>query len=65
MKISVIIPTYNRINSIQRTFEYIVKSDTFPDEVIVVDQTQNPDLADSIKRLCDSQIFPVNYIWRF
>ena len=64
MKISVIIPTYNRISSIQRTLEYIVKSDTFPDEVIVVDQTQNPDLADSIKRLCDIQIFPVNYIWR-
>ncbi|WP_425886497.1 glycosyltransferase family 2 protein [Parabacteroides sp. ASD2025] len=64
MKLSVIIPTYNRISSVERTFEYIAKSKTLPDEVIVVDQTLNSDLAGRIKRLCDSQKFNVNYLWR-
>lgn len=63
MEISVIIPTYNRISSIERTFKFIAQSITLPDEVIVVDQSQNIDLANNIKALCNQQPFNAIYIW--
>lgn len=64
MKISIVIPTYNRINSLERTFEFITKSEILPDEVIVVDQTQDKGFANRIKALCEVQIFNVIYLWR-
>lgn len=64
MKLSVIIPTYNRISSIERTFKFIASSDTLPDEVIVIDQSKDKDLARRIQGLCNSQVFNVVYIWQ-
>ncbi|MBS5370775.1 MAG: glycosyltransferase family 2 protein [Coprobacillus cateniformis] len=65
MKLSVVIPTYNRISSVERTFEFITRSELLPDEVIVVDQTQDMELAGRIKVLCEAQIFNVIYLWHF
>ena len=50
-KLSVIIPTYNRVDSLRRTFSYIKKSSVLPDELIVVDQSES-DYARQIEALC-------------
>lgn len=62
MPISIIIPTYNRINSLTRTLEYISSSSLLPQEVIVVDQTTEKALADRIHELCDKQQFNTIYL---
>ena len=50
-RISVIIPTYNRIDSLKRTFSYLRKSKSKPLEVLIIDQS-NADFSKQIQTLC-------------
>lgn len=60
-KVSIIIPTLNRVSSLARTLGFISKSSILPDEVIIVDQSPI-DTAEKIKELCDSQTLKIKYI---
>ncbi len=60
-KVSIIIPTLNRVSSLARTLGFISKSSIPPDEVIIVDQSPI-DTAEKIKELCDSQTLKIKYI---
>lgn len=60
-KVSIIIPTLNRVSSLARTLGFISKSSILPDEVIIVDQSPL-DTAEKIKELCDSQTLKIKYI---
>lgn len=51
MNVSVIIPTYNRADSLERTLRYLLNSEGLPVEIILVDQTTDADLARKIERL--------------
>ena len=62
-EISIIIPTLNRPDSLLRTFEFMEKSSVLPDEVIVIDQTQDKDVAGRIKNICDSSKLNIKYTW--
>ena len=62
-EISVIIPTLNRPDSLLRTFEFMEKSSILPDEVIVIDQTQDKDVAGRIRNICDSSKLNIKYTW--
>jgi len=50
-RISVIIPTYNRIDSLRRTFSDCEKSKLKPLEVLIIDQS-NADFSTQIQTLC-------------
>ena len=61
-RISVIMPTYNRIDSLKRTFSYLEKSKLKPLEVLIIDQS-NADFSTQIQRLCGvEEDFNVVYI---
>lgn len=60
-KVSIIIPTLNRVSSLARTLGFISKSSILPDEVIIVDQSPI-DTAEKIKELCNSQTLKIKYI---
>lgn len=62
-KISVIIPTYNRIDSLRRTFSYIEKSSAIPDELIVVDQS-NLECSRQIENLCNEVKNKINIVYK-
>ena len=62
-EISVIIPTLNRPDSLLRTFEFMEKSSILPDEVIVIDQTQDKNVAGRIRNICDSSKLNIKYTW--
>lgn len=62
-EISIIIPTLNRPDSLLRTFGFMEKSSVLPDEVIVIDQTQDKDVAERIKNICDSSKLNIKYTW--
>lgn len=63
MKISVIIPTMNRLDSLRRTFSYIEKSTAVPDEIIVVDQTPDKLLCAKIEQYLKETSLNTEYIW--
>lgn len=60
-KVSIIIPTLNRVSSLARTLGFISKSSIPPDEIIIVDQSPR-DTAEKTKKLCDSQTLKIKYI---
>lgn len=47
--ISIIIPTMNRLSSLKRTIEYILKGNTFPLEIIIIDQSSDKKIIDELK----------------
>ncbi|MCM1309659.1 MAG: glycosyltransferase [Bacteroides sp.] len=49
--LSVIIPTYNRAESLERTLTVLLQSDELPDEVLIIDQTTEPQIATRIADL--------------
>ena len=50
LKISIIIPTLNRKNDLEKTLISISKCDNLPFEVIIIDQSDNEETKD----FCDS-----------
>lgn len=62
MAISVIIPTYNRMKALSKTFESLIQSSLMPHEVIVIDQTNPAVLAKQINELCVKQPFNIIYV---
>ena len=53
----------NRVDSLRQTFLHLEKSSIQPYEVIVVDQTQELDLASRIKELCENSLLNTFYKW--
>lgn len=62
-RLSVIIPTYNRIDSLRQTFSYIEESSTLPYELIVVDQS-DPDFSEQIEQLCEETSKVLNVVYQ-
>ena len=60
--ISVIIPTYNRVDTIERTLACMSESKRKPDQVVVVDQTSDPEKAQTIEKLCTTSQMNIEYI---
>lgn len=60
-KISVIIPTYNRITSLERTLYHIKKSKVLPDEIIIVDQSSDKEVVENIKKTCEITWCKIKY----
>lgn len=50
-KVSLIIPTYNRVDALERTLLYVCKSNDMPDEILIIDQTTEVSTANRIKLL--------------
>ncbi len=50
MKISVVIPTYNRHTTIKQTIDSIIENTIKPDEVIIVDQSDNDKTKKNISK---------------
>lgn len=63
--VSVIIPTYNRAEAIKRTLDTIEKeSSVFPEEIIVVDQSQDTITREEIRKCCEGfQGVRVKYVF--
>lgn len=64
--ISVIIPTMNRPDSLKQTLDCIVMSVKKPSEIIVVDQSINPEIADLNRKYaeeCDAEV-NVKYLYQ-
>ena len=61
-RISVIIPTYNRVDTIVRTLACMSESKRKPDQVVVVDQTSDPEKAKKIETLCTTSQMNIRYI---
>src|SRR5574344_1769771 len=59
---TVIIPTMNRYDSLKRTLQHLVKSSVQPNEIVVVDQTQDKMLAAQIHKLCKDISDYIKYI---
>lgn len=54
MKISLIIPSYRRFETLKRTLETIEYANSKPNEILIIDQTERDFGADKIAKLCDS-----------
>ncbi|NDV66987.1 glycosyltransferase family 2 protein [Bacteroides sp. 224] len=61
-QISIIIPTLNRYDSLNRTIKHIELSAHLPDEIIVIDQTPDIYLANQIYQLCNNSFLNIKYI---
>ncbi len=59
MTVSVIIPTKNRLKDLLVTIEHICDAQTFPDEIIIIDQTAN-DQRDELDLLCKEKKCDLN-----
>lgn len=53
VKISVVIPTMNRWNTLKETLESYVSADVLPAQIVIVDQTKEEQLRDKIKASVD------------
>lgn len=62
LPVSVIIPTLNRPNALFRTIETLLKMDTVPAQLVVVDQTAKAEDRQKIQRyLKDIRVIPAEY----
>lgn len=52
--ISVVIPTMNRPDTLQETLTSYVNGDILPDQVVIIDQTQNDDVRHQVKNVVDA-----------
>lgn len=62
--ISLIIPTYNRAETLRRTFAFLAKAEEGPEEVIVVDQSRDEAVAGEIRALCEGAPFAARYVFQ-
>ena len=61
-KISVIIPTKNRMEDIKRCLESISAQTLLPDELVVVDSSDTKELEPKIKRIVNREKIKIRYI---
>ena len=59
--ISVIIPTMNRPETLERTLATYVSGDMVPDQIVIVDQTQDGQIRDKVRNI--AQIYRCDYIY--
>lgn len=67
MKISIVIPTFNRPERLSRVIDYIFASEIGDDcqsEVIVVDDGSQPPAEDIIKEKKPPEAFTLRYVWQ-
>ncbi|MEA3554834.1 MAG: glycosyltransferase family A protein [Campylobacterota bacterium] len=62
MKISVIIPTYNRSEFIVKTIQTVLNQTVKVDEVIVIDDGSTDDTQNILKPFCDTNLNKIKYI---
>jgi glycosyltransferase involved in cell wall biosynthesis len=60
MKISVVIPLYNKELSINRTIQSVLNQNYPPDEIIIVNDGSSDGSIDIVKRFSDSRIMIIN-----
>ncbi len=63
-KMSIVIPTMNRFESLKDTFDYIEKSTVYPEEVIIVDQSTDVTSAERIKEYIKQTNLNIKYYHR-
>lgn len=56
MQISVIIPTCNRVQDLKKTLDSLLKQTIFPDEVIIVDDSDDRETKNMLKKDKQSEI---------
>lgn len=59
--LSIIIPTLNRIDTLNITLKQLEQSSRWPDEVIIVDQSSSVKIAEAIKSECHDSKLPIIY----
>ena len=56
LSISIVIPTMNRLESLKRTISHIVSGNVLPQEIIIVDQTQDETIIEQLKPSSKSNV---------
>ena len=66
MKISVIVPTYNRPKSLQLCLLSLAQQSMLPSEVLIADDGSTPDTRDMAENLRQSlhRVFPIKHVWQ-
>ena len=64
VKISIVIATMNRTDSLKDTLEYISISTIMPDEIIVVDQSKEESVRNKNKELCSATDMNIRVFFR-
>lgn len=64
MRISVIIPTYNRVNGLRRALESILKQTVKPSEIIIIDDASNQDVKKDLNMYFENKELNITY-YRF
>lgn len=62
LSISIVIPTMNRIDSLKRTISLIADGNLLPNEIIIVDQTQDEKAIKATEAFCNSQNIQCIYL---
>lgn len=53
LTISLVIPSYRRLNTLKKTLEILFESESLPDEIIIVDQTEETNGRADTEALCN------------
>lgn len=61
LPLTVIIATMNRTDALTETLESIRDSSTLPEEVLIVDQSTKPEIADAVRSMADQYPFTMRY----
>ena len=56
LSISIVIPTMNRLESLKRTISHIVSGNVLPQEIIIVDQTQDETIIEATQAFLKKQV---------
>lgn len=56
LSISIVIPTMNRLESLKRTISHIVSGNVLPQEIIIVDQTQDETIIEATQAFLKSNV---------
>lgn len=65
LPISVLIPTMNRPETLKRTLDTYTQADRLPSQIVVVDQSQDAEIANEIERLVKSyEVIETVYVYQ-
>ena len=62
LSISIVIPTMNRLESLKRTISHIVSGNVLPQEIIIVDQTQDETIIEATQAFLKKQCIKCIYL---